>query len=499
MAATPEAQKTVAVNCPPQQERQRQVDRILHSASFRNASMLQQLLQYLAAKAYDHGAETLKEYTIGVEAFGRPNDFDPKTDTIVRVQVHRLRQKLKEYYETDGIHDPVLVDIPKGHYLPIFESMEGVNGAFVHEPMLKQESASSNGHLGQENGVQSGRKSHRSGISIGMITMVAVAAGIAIFAAGVWIGRTRLRITGVHSASAPSSQLSFDKSSDPVKAFWARFLGNDPTPVIAYPDAVFLLDNFNDLFRFRLGATDFRGAPVDPHVAREFASNPELVAKAGQLYYENSYLGFGELQAVGMLSNLFGQMGLKPIVKPSRELTGDDLKLHNVIMLGSPSQNLAVAQLSPIGDFSFENPSGRLEQWRGLIVNAHPRSGEASTYRTERDPNTQVLKADYGLITIEPGTTPGRYIVDLGGLDTTGSEGAVLFATTKQGIVDLSHALAAAGKPVNPNGFPTFQALLRVPLEKGYDVLGASLVTVHLLPPPQSGNADDGGTHSPQQ
>ena len=68
--------------------------------------------------------EGLKEYTIGVEAFGRKPDFDPKTDTIVRVQTHRLRQKLKEYYGQEGLHDPILIEIPKGHYCPIFRVRE---------------------------------------------------------------------------------------------------------------------------------------------------------------------------------------------------------------------------------------------------------------------------------------------------------------------------------------------------------------------------------------
>jgi len=246
---------------------------------------------------------------------------------------------------------------------------------------------------------------------------------------------------------------------------------------------VFLLDNYNDLFRFKRGATDYRGAPVDPHVAQQFASNPALVARAGPLYYENSYLGFGELKAVGMLSNLFGRMGYKPLIKPSRELTVDDLKQHNVIMLGSSSQNIAVAHFSDLGDFSFKNFDTRLEQWRGVIQNANPRANEAPTYRTERDPNTQVLKADYSLITIQPGIVPGRYIADLGGLDTAGSEGAVLYATSRSGVDELSRAFQFQGNTGDKGSFPVFQALLRVRLEKGYDVLGVDLVAVHILPP----------------
>jgi hypothetical protein len=480
---------------PAQEQCQKQIQRILQSAAFRNASTLQQLLQYLAARAFDHGAETLKEYTIGVEALGRPHDFDPKTDTIVRVQIHRLRQKLREYYDSDGSRDPIIVDIPKGHYLPGFAAV-AVSDAELnvhsvpHVDARVSVAASFIEHpVEEKTGPLSEEKTGHAAISIFLRSLAAVAVAAAIFVSGFWIGGYRYRVEE-ESATARTDRAAVS-SADPVKAFWLSFLGNDPSPVIAYPDAVFLLDNFNDLFRFRRGATDFRGAPVDPHLAQQFASNPALVARAGQLYYENSYLGFGELKAVGMLSNLFGQLGLKPVIKPSRELTVDDLKQHNVIMLGSSSQNIAVAQLSNVGDFSFKNPDSLLEQWRGQIVNAHPHADEAASYRTERDPNTQVLKADYALITIQPGIIPGRYIADLGGLDTTGSEGAVLYATSKLGIEELSRALAGFEKPGVGNSFPTFQALLRVRLEKGYDVLGASLVTVHRIPAPQTETADN--------
>src|SRR5882762_2853668 len=99
-----------------------QVRRVLQSATFRNATTLQQLFQFLAAKMIAGEPDALKEYTIGAEALGRRQDFAPKTDPIVRVQSHRLRLKLKEYYEFEGRHDPVLIQIPKGHYVPTFDA-----------------------------------------------------------------------------------------------------------------------------------------------------------------------------------------------------------------------------------------------------------------------------------------------------------------------------------------------------------------------------------------
>jgi len=323
--------------------------------------------------------------------------------------------------------------------------------------------------------------------------MAIAAAAIVVFSAGFWVGNKRIRTgTAVETSSSPA--LAFGKSTDAVKAFWAGFLGDDPAPVIAYPDAVFLLDDSNDLFRFRQGASDSRGARVDPHLARQFASNPSLVAQAGPLYYENGYTGTGELQGAAMLTSLFGQMGIKATIKPSRDITPDDLKQHNVILLGSPFQNIAVAQLLSVGDFTFDNPDSRREEWRAQILNSHPLAGERSTYHTERDPTTQVLKTDYSLIAIQPGVVLGRHIAVLGGLDTKGTEGAIMFATSKPGIEKLSKSIAASTESGSKGEVPLFQALIRVRLEKGYQVLEADLVAVHRF---HSQNATAGGGTTP--
>jgi hypothetical protein len=449
---------------------------------------LQQLLQFLTARVLEGGGESLKEYTIGVEAFGRPHDFDPKTDTIVRVQIHRLRQKLAEYYESDGSRDPILVEIPKGHYLPSFGTVSEQSTSNRQDTTSESDGNLSSGKSRIGQGIESSGQSaarERGRVSSIFLSPKTIVAGalIAVFATGFWVGNKRQENGSSAVSALTDTQLALANSSDPVKVFWANFLGNDPAPVIAYPDAVFLLDDSNDLFRFRRGASDDRGALVDPHLAQQFASNPSLVAKAGQLYYENGYTGAGELQGIAMLANLFGQMGVKASIKPSRDITPDDLRQHNVILLGSPFQNVAVAQLIATGDFNFKNPDSRHEQWRAQILNAHPLANESPTYGTERDPNTQALKTDYGIITVQSGVSPGRYIAVLGGLDTTGTEGVTLFATSRPGIEELSKGLASSGAPGDKSEIPQFQALIRVRLQKGYDVLGATMVTVHRLPP----------------
>jgi hypothetical protein len=479
------------------EDNQQQLQRILHSNTLRNSLTLQQLLQYLATKAIEGHAEGLKEYTIGLEAFGRKPDFDPKTDTIVRVQTHRLRQKLKEYYKEEGIQDPVVVDIPRGHYHPTFQpraadlpeqqepDTDELSSVVDLETTATAASSSAQEPV-DEKVIPDSVSSQVRRYFPGPITVTALL--ILTLVIGYFFGSSQVHSAITGNTLQSSANRFTRQPADPVKAFWAVLLGSDPSPIIAYPSAVFLLDDSNDLLRFRQGASDNRGARVDSHLARQFASNPTLVAKAGQLYYEDGYTGTGELESVAMLTTLFAQMGLKPLIKTSRNITPDDLQQHTVILLGSPFQNIAVAQLLAVGDFTFQNPDSRREQWRAQIVNARPEPNENPVYHTERDPDTEVLKRDYSIISIQPGVVEGHNIAVIGGLDTKGTEGATRFITSRSGVAKLSTALAGKGLHITNGGstakedVPSFQALVLVHLEKGDQVLSTELTALHPLP-----------------
>jgi hypothetical protein len=99
-----------------------QVDRILQSKSLRLSEGQRRLLSYLADKSLAGEADDLKEYVIGVDAFSKPPSYDPRQESVVRMQVARLRQKLADYYRTEGVNDSVLVDLPKGGFKVTFEA-----------------------------------------------------------------------------------------------------------------------------------------------------------------------------------------------------------------------------------------------------------------------------------------------------------------------------------------------------------------------------------------
>src|ERR1700678_4052118 len=74
-----------------QEQFSQQIDRIIKSHSLRGSESLCKLLQYLAKQALNQPDAPLKEYQIATEVYGRPSDFDPQTDSTVRVQAGRLR------------------------------------------------------------------------------------------------------------------------------------------------------------------------------------------------------------------------------------------------------------------------------------------------------------------------------------------------------------------------------------------------------------------------
>jgi hypothetical protein len=94
--------------------------RVLASEGFRSAAQLAAFLRHIVEETLAGRAERIKAYTIGVEAFGRPETFDPQRDPIVRVEANRLRQALAVYYADAGAGDDIIIDVPRGRYVPSF-------------------------------------------------------------------------------------------------------------------------------------------------------------------------------------------------------------------------------------------------------------------------------------------------------------------------------------------------------------------------------------------
>ena len=98
-----------------------QLDRVLESPGLAGSLRLKRFLRYVVEQQLAGEGAKLKEYAIGVEVFDRKEPYDPRLDSIVRVEAGRLRSKLDEYYASDGAADQLRISLPRGSYVPVFE------------------------------------------------------------------------------------------------------------------------------------------------------------------------------------------------------------------------------------------------------------------------------------------------------------------------------------------------------------------------------------------
>ena len=98
------------------------LEKILSSNVFKTADRLRELLRFTVHETMAGRGGDLKEYLLAVTVLGKGESFDPKADPIVRIQMRRLREHLERYYASEGRYDPVLIEIPKGTYMPTFRT-----------------------------------------------------------------------------------------------------------------------------------------------------------------------------------------------------------------------------------------------------------------------------------------------------------------------------------------------------------------------------------------
>jgi len=105
------------------------LDQILRSRVFIQSRRIRRFLQFIVEESLLGQSQRLKEYPIGLEVFDRREAFDPRVDSIVRVEARRLRNKLEEYYRTEGRDDHVRILLRKGSYMPVFEHRTSSGGS----------------------------------------------------------------------------------------------------------------------------------------------------------------------------------------------------------------------------------------------------------------------------------------------------------------------------------------------------------------------------------
>jgi TolB-like protein/Tfp pilus assembly protein PilF len=99
-----------------------ELERILSNPGFSRADRPRRFLRFIVEQTLEGKADQLKETVIGVAAFARKPDYDPRADSTVRIEAGKLRSRLEEYYRSDGKDDPIVIELPKGSYVPVFRA-----------------------------------------------------------------------------------------------------------------------------------------------------------------------------------------------------------------------------------------------------------------------------------------------------------------------------------------------------------------------------------------
>ncbi|MGH9741420.1 MAG: hypothetical protein ACRD51_03625 [Candidatus Acidiferrum sp.] len=395
-----------------------QIDRLTASHSLHGSESLCKLLRYLAKHAVDHPGTPIKEFQIATEVFGRSADFDPQLDSMVRVQAGRLRSKLAEYYSSDGLEDPLVVELPKGTYLL----------SFHHRNSSASKSAPVNVNGGVTSETIEKIAERRWGTEVISLSIF-LAAAIAVI---VWLVATRNSPPAALAGQAESAPAAF-------RVFWKGFISGPEEPWVVFSNAAFIGRPETGM-RYRDPNRD-AGVPILDH-----------------------YTGVGEVIAVHQLDGLFAQLHRHIRVKRGSLFSMDDAKNNNLIFIGSPSENLSLLEMPGTQEFVFQRLTSGPRKGDQAIINVHPQADEAKEFLAT--PSGLPLIEDYAVLALVNGMTQGQYVLILAGTTTIGTQAAAEYVCRQSSIEELLLRLSVSQK----GELKPFEAVIRVKVARGVPV-----------------------------
>jgi len=402
---------------------------ILQSKTFSHSASLRQALEFIVRNSLSSPLEPIKEYTLATEVLGRASDFDPKADNIVRVQMHRLREKLDEYYLKEGQKDLIRIVMPRGQYIT-----EYVRNPADGQPITTIPPQPVNVSQGK------GRRVDWRW-AVGIVVVICSSVLVA----------SHLR----PSTNLPSS----------FRSVWEPFLLPNSPPLIVYANPAFLVSKQGDFHRYDLPS--ILSMPMGTRVPSlgSQEGRPVRGGEPGPFYYFDSYTGSGELVAAARIAQFLATHGEPFLIKRSRIVSYEDIKDQNVIFLGGIIEDQILRRLPSTQELVFEPPPPDQYPMGSHIRDLNPPPGHPAVYGLQLDPSTGAIQVDYGLISSLPSGSPGQSVMVLGGLTTLGSQAAGDFVTSEHymALLERMRAAATATKPRSP----FFQALLEVEVRDG--------------------------------
>jgi hypothetical protein len=400
-------------------ERWRLVQRIVSSTPFQKSTRLRELLQYIAEQTLHGNAHKLTEQHIGNTLFHKPSDYTPLEDSSVRVHVRQLRLKLHEYFNEEGRNEPVILEIPKGTYAPVFRAVRKTDSAPIATevkpvPVLAWR--------------------HRA--TLPWVVCGILALLCALLAYRVFTQRSATMARPPSALSWPFSQI-----------FDARH-----QTIIVVADSNYGMS--------RILAS--QPGSLDQYFRREFLRGAELSKIGGansrlSEYISNSTLtSFADVADVVSLYRMAGPLQTQVLVRYPRDLRMRDLDHNNYVFIGSPGSNPWVTLLQD--KLNFRESESVVGNSAKVFVNVNPLPGEQPQYEGLRWTGT--MGEDYATIALLPNATHDGSVLALQGLQQEGTEAAGRFLADEENRRQLMSALRiSATETLSQNIW--FEALIR--------------------------------------
>jgi hypothetical protein len=383
--------------------------RVAGSPNFQKSKRIRDLLLYLGERAFEDPCCILREQEIGVDVLGRPPDYDTSHDTLVRVQVSQLRKKLQEYFAAEGRDEPLVIDIPKGSYVPVFRARSEMPSELPPVPRAPKPAAS--------------RRALLAGIAIGL---AAAALG-----------------AGVYSLAKPSASRSAGQRPT-VEAFWTQLFGTSQTTYLVLSDVTLI--EFEKLMGRPIPLSEYEAHEFD-RLAELHISDPVQRALARE-FVNRITTSVSDVQVARDFGVLAAERRLPLNVVSARDLSSALVSSQNLILLGSwranPWVGLFEDQMTFQTDYQETPPSVR-------FINRSPLPGEPAAFQAEW------RRSGYCRVTYLSNPKHTGNVLLISGSDVISTEAGGRFLASEESLRDFRQKLGLrAGGPM-----PHFEALLR--------------------------------------
>jgi hypothetical protein len=306
--------KPVNPSSEPRQPERDALDRILRSQVFDRAPNLVLFLRYVCEMQLSGRTDAIKEYNIAVEGLGRDPTFDQKKDSIVRVEAHRLRRRLAEYYKTAGAGDPIEILLPAGSYIPVFRPRP-----VSSEPLPPNETATIAAPP------QVTRRVPRSFFAAGVTALVGLTAA-AVYMSGLKGEATRSRVAPAPPARAgdltPQGAIRIVAGGPQDRFFFGgEIMTATPRPIRRTPDPETYLTRRQGDFEYRV--------PVPPGLYEVRLHFAETV------FGEDNVAGGGESSRVFGVQVNGGEVWIADIVSEAASPNTANIRVYRGVRPGT--------------------------------------------------------------------------------------------------------------------------------------------------------------------